>query len=60
MVQELAAAKIKRSMKHKTTSSTDNIYMPGEPLPVWRDKIVNNQIDEFIFPFTILTSILYQ
>ena len=54
MAQELAAAKIRRSMKHKTPSATNHTYEPGDAVLVWREKIVNNRIGEFIGPFPVL------
>ena len=55
MAQEFAAARIKRSMKHKKLSATDHIYSPGDYVLVWREKIVNNRIGQLISLCTVLT-----
>ena len=55
MGQELAAAKLKRSIKPKIQSATEYVYYAGDSVLVWRERIVNSKIDEFIRPFTVLT-----
>ena len=54
MVQEHAAAKIKRSWEHKTLSASDLIYNPGDYTLIQREKIVNDRIYEFLAKITAL------
>ena len=53
MIQELSVAKIKRSLQLQTPYATDRPYQPGDSVLVWREKIVNNRIDEFIGLFIV-------
>ena len=54
MAQELAASKNKRSIKYKTPSATDHVFVPADSVLVWRERIVNKRVGEFIGPFIVL------
>ena len=41
-------AKLKQALKHQSTKKKDHTYSPCDKVLVWREKIVNNHIDELI------------
>ena len=49
-----AKSRWKRAIKHQSPKMQNYIYSPGDKVLIWREKIVNNRIGEFIGPFTLL------
>ena len=54
MAESQAKSKFKCAIKHQSPKMQNYTYSPGEKVLVWREKIVNNRIEEFIGPFTVL------
>ena len=54
MAEAQAQSKLKRALKHQSPKMKDHIYSPSYKVLVWREKIVNNRIGEFIGPFAFL------
>ncbi len=55
MAQNLAQAKIKRSLHHNTTHASNQTYQTGDKVLVWREKIVENRIGEWIGPYFVIS-----
>ena len=53
MAKHLAQVRIIRALKHNTPSATDRVYKPGDKVLVWREKLVENRIGEWIGPYTV-------
>ena len=53
MNEHMAKLRVNRALKHKAASSTDSIFTPGDEVLVWREKIVNHRIGEWIGPFIV-------
>lgn len=53
MAQKMENLLVKRSLRHRTPASTDQIYIPGDMPLVWRENIVNNRIGEFLGPYKV-------
>ena len=49
----MAKLRLQRALKHRTASSTDAVFQPGDKVLVWREKIVNNRIGEWMGPFLV-------
>ena len=45
---------VRRALHHRTLSAADRFYQPGDQVLVWREKIVNHRIGEWLGPFTVL------
>ena len=54
MAYTQAQSKLKREFKYQSSSYKNHIYSPEDKVLVWRQKIVNNCIGEFIGPFIVL------
>ena len=52
MAKHMAQVRIVRALKHNTPSATDHVYQPGDKVLVWREKLVENRIGEWIGPYT--------
>ena len=46
---------IKRALKHRPPAAADRAYKPGDSVLIWREKIFNNRIGEWLGPFTVLS-----
>ena len=54
MAEAQAKSRLKREIKHQSPKMQSYTYSPEDKVLVWREKIVNNRIEEFIGPFTAL------
>ena len=52
----MAEMRVRRALHHRTPSAADRFYQPGDQVIVWRDKIVNHRIGEWLGPFTVLAT----
>lgn len=41
------------ALKHATTSAADKPFEPGDLVLVWREKLFNNLVGEWIGPYTV-------
>ena len=53
MERHMATLKLKRALKHNVPPAADVPFDVGEKVLVWREKIVNNRIGEWVEPFTV-------
>ena len=53
MAESQANSRLKRAIKHQSPKMHNYTYSPGDKVLVWREKIVNNRIGEFIGPFIV-------
>ena len=49
----MAKARVNRALKHSTPDAADVMYTPGDMVLVWREKIVNNRIGEWMGPYKV-------
>ena len=50
----MAGMKVKRAFKHQTPGSTDKFYQPGDKVLVWKEKVVDSRIGEWLCSFEVL------
>ena len=55
MSQHFAQAKVNRALKHQFPAASHPTYTPGEQVLVWREKLIENRIGEWIDPYTVET-----
>ncbi len=53
MAKHLARARITRALKQSIRSATDNTFEPGDKRLVWREKLVENRIGEWVGPYIV-------
>lgn len=53
MEKHMAELRLRRSLKHNPPPATDYILKPGDEVLVWREKLVEHRIGEFIGPFLV-------
>ena len=53
MERHMASGRLKRALKHKVPSPADMPFDVDDKVLVWREKIVNNRIGEWVGPFTV-------
>ena len=53
MERHMATLKLKRAFKHNVPPAADIPFDVGDKVLVWREKIVNNLIGEWVGPFTV-------
>ena len=54
MSQHLEQTKVWRALKHSTPPATDRSYQPGDKVLVWHEKVIENCIEEWKGPYTII------
>lgn len=50
----MAEMGVSRELKLKDTSRGDHIFQPGDEVLVWRERIINSRIEEWLGTFTVL------
>ena len=55
MAQEIAKSKLQRALKHNAPDAADRVFEPGQLVLVWREKIVNNRIGEWLGPYQVIS-----
>ena len=53
MERPMEQLRVARALKHATPSGVNNLYNPGDKGLIWRERIVNNRIGEWIGPFNV-------
>ena len=53
MAKHLALTRVNRALKHNTPAATNRVYQPGDEVLVWREKLVENRIGEWVGPYTV-------
>ena len=53
MSKHLAESRVKRALRHHTPQAADIIYQPGDKVLVWREKLVESRIGEWIGPYIV-------
>ena len=53
MAKHLAQVRINRALKHNTPVATDRVFQPGDKVLLWREKVVENRIGEWVGPYTV-------
>ena len=53
MAKHLAQFRVKLALHHQTPRVTDITYQPGDKVLVWREKLVENRIGEWIGPYIV-------
>lgn len=53
MAKEIAQFSLKRVLHHNTAPVTDIVYEPGDQVIIWREKVVENHIGEWLVPCTV-------
>ena len=56
MERIMAEMRTKRALKHKVPTAADTFYQPGDKVLVWREKIVESRIGEWLGPFEVLAT----
>ena len=54
MDDHLARAKAQGALKHNPPPATDWTFHPGDTILVWREKQVENSIEEWLVPYTVV------
>lgn len=54
MQKLMAQMRIARGLRHTVPPAANNNYDPGDQVLVWREKIVNSRIGEWLGPYTVL------
>lgn len=54
MQRHMAQMRINRALKHSVPSAADIAYKPGDKVLLWREKVVNNRIREWVGPLEVL------
>lgn len=54
MQKHMEKSRISRALKYSVPPAADNHYQPRDQVPVWREKIVNNLIGEWICLFSVM------
>jgi len=49
----MGKARVARALKHTVPPSTDHPLKAGDQVLVWKEKVVNNRIGEWLGPFTV-------
>ena len=52
----MAEMRVRRALHHRVPSATDRFYQPGDKVLVWREKLVNHRIGEWLGPFTVMST----
>lgn len=52
----MAELRVRRALKHSTPTASSRVYSPGDKVLVWREKVVDSRIGEWIGPFTVLAA----
>ena len=55
MTKSLAQAKISCALRHNTPPAAKLTYQPGDEVLVWREKVVENRICQWLGPYTVVT-----
>ena len=50
----MAKMRVARGLRHSVPLAANRAYDPGDQVLVWREKIVNHRIGEWLGPFTVL------
>ena len=53
MAKHLAQTRVNRALKHNTPNANVRIYQPGDEVLVWREKLVENRIGEWVGPYIV-------
>ena len=55
MAEEIANSKIQRALRHNTPDAADRVFEPGQLVLVWREKVINNRIGEWLGPHQVVS-----
>lgn len=47
--------RLQRALRHAVPAASDHVYEPGDEVLLWKEKVVNNHIGEWIGPFRVET-----
>ena len=53
VAKHLAQARVERALNHNTPPATDRTYQPGEQVLIWREKLIENRIGEWVGLYTV-------
>jgi len=53
MAKHMGKARVARALKHAVPPSADNPLKAGDQVLVWKEKVVNNRIGEWLGPYTV-------
>ena len=56
MEKIMADMRVRRALHHRVPSAADRFYQPGDKVLVWREKVVNHRIGEWLGPFTVMSN----
>ena len=55
MSRHLAQAKVTRAQRHNTPPATNATYQTGDLVLVWREKVVESRVGQWLGPYTVVT-----
>ena len=55
MEHHMAHMRVQRALRHQVPRSADTVFQPGDKVLVWRERIVNNRICEWVGPCDVVT-----
>ena len=55
MSKHMAAVQIRRATQHQTPTATDTIFYPGQQVLVWKEKVFENRIGEWLVLYTVFS-----
>lgn len=56
MEHHMARLRLHRALRHRVPKSADARLQPGDKVLVWREKLVNNRIGEWVGPYSVITA----
>ena len=56
MAKHMAELRVKRALKHSTSTASNRAHKLADKFLVWREKRVDNHIGEWIGPFSVLVA----
>eukprot|EP00737_Agarophyton_chilense_P000247 gb/GEZJ01000282.1/.p1 GENE.gb/GEZJ01000282.1/~~gb/GEZJ01000282.1/.p1 ORF type:complete len:768 (+),score=79.54 gb/GEZJ01000282.1/:1785-4088(+) len=55
MSQIMERMRVRRALKHAVPQAADRSYQPGDDVLVWRERLTDNRIGEWVGPFKVLS-----